>query len=563
MSQSGQSGKTIIPPGMFIEELQGDAGSPVSGPIVSILGHGTTTPPSTLTNSGIVFTGDGVHTLSATSSYVNMSDTNGSGAGVLYLNSTAFLSAPGGITHNRISLGHGVAATTDDSIAIGAGSSATSTQGGIAIGTSSSASGTSGLAIGQSAQSSGTTSMAIGTSAQASGISSVALGISTVCSANDSVSIGGTDIESSSSQCFAAGNDNDIKNTTNGIMIVNNQTIDGCNNSIVLGSTASGGISSKSNIIVLGNNLTPTASNQLMIGSGTGTGTGQLSSVFISGIDGVNVGSVATVVTEASNQLGTAVITAGTGISVTPSANTITIASTVVGGIQTITGNSGGPLSGTNITFTGGSTGLTFAGAGTTETLGGTLAIANGGTNATSFTQSNGIVTYNGTRLVNYAGPQISSAGIQTNTTQPAFAAYLSATQSNVTGDGTSYNIPWNSTTLNQQTVLNTGTGVFTAPVAGLYHFSLSVYFGSLSGSNSAVQVQIVSSGASSQAFINQMGSPTIAFSGNLSLVLSVDIALAANDTVVAKGQVFGSTKSVSVQGGAGNTSFFTGFLVC
>jgi hypothetical protein len=46
---------------------------------------------------------------------------------------------------------------------------------------------------------------------------------------------------------------------------------------------------------------------------------------FICGIDGVNVGSVAKIVTMASDQLGTATITAGTGITVTPSANTITI----------------------------------------------------------------------------------------------------------------------------------------------------------------------------------------------------------------------------------------------
>lgn len=54
---------------------------------------------------------------------------------------------------------------------------------------------------------------------------------------------------------------------------------------------------------------------------------GSQTSCFVAGIDGVNVGSVATVVTEAGTQLGTAVITAGTGITVTPGANTITIAS--------------------------------------------------------------------------------------------------------------------------------------------------------------------------------------------------------------------------------------------
>lgn len=60
----------------------------------------------------------------------------------------------------------------------------------------------------------------------------------------------------------------------------------------------------------------------------TGSGTQQVNQAFIAGIDGVNVGSVARVVTEASDQLGTAIITAGTGITITPGANTITITST-------------------------------------------------------------------------------------------------------------------------------------------------------------------------------------------------------------------------------------------
>lgn len=52
-----------------------------------------------------------------------------------------------------------------------------------------------------------------------------------------------------------------------------------------------------------------------------------------------------------------------------------------------ITGNSGGALTGNAFTFTGGTTGLTFSGASTTETLTGTLIVGNGGTGAASFTQ--------------------------------------------------------------------------------------------------------------------------------------------------------------------------------
>lgn len=68
-----------------------------------------------------------------------------------------------------------------------------------------------------------------------------------------------------------------------------------------------------------------------------------------------------------------------------------------------ITGDSGGALTSNAFTFTGGTTGLTFSGAGTTETLTGTLAIANGGTNATSFATTDGTVYFDGTRLVTTA----------------------------------------------------------------------------------------------------------------------------------------------------------------
>lgn len=51
--------------------------------------------------------------------------------------------------------------------------------------------------------------------------------------------------------------------------------------------------------------------------------------------------------------------------------------------ITTINGD-GGSVTGPTITLTGGTTGLTFTGAGTSLTMSGTLAIANGGTNATT-----------------------------------------------------------------------------------------------------------------------------------------------------------------------------------
>lgn len=80
----------------------------------------------------------------------------------------------------------------------------------------------------------------------------------------------------------------------------------------------------ESSNIVIGSSGVIAENNTLRIGD-NGSGIGQQNRCFVAGIDGVNVGSTATVVTESSNQLGTAVITAGTNITITPGANTITI----------------------------------------------------------------------------------------------------------------------------------------------------------------------------------------------------------------------------------------------
>ncbi len=105
-------------------------------------------------------------------------------------------------------------------------------------------------------------------------------------------------------------------------------------------STLASLISGTGNIAIgfdAGSSYTTSESFNIIIGTGingtvgesriTRIGSGQ-SKCFIAGIDGVNVGSVATVVTELTDQLGTATLTAGTGITITPTANTITIAAT-------------------------------------------------------------------------------------------------------------------------------------------------------------------------------------------------------------------------------------------
>jgi len=94
---------------------------------------------------------------------------------------------------------------------------------------------------------------------------------------------------------------------------------------IIIGyESASNYTSGESSNIVIGNSGVTSESNTIRIGT-TGSGVGQQNLCYIAGIQSVNVGSVATVVSISGDQLGQTTITAGTGITITPGANSITI----------------------------------------------------------------------------------------------------------------------------------------------------------------------------------------------------------------------------------------------
>ena len=160
-------------------------------------------------------------------------------------------------------------------------------------------------------------------------------------------------------------------------------------------------------------NLTGTTLNSVQIGSASGA------------LTSVAVGSSGTVLTG---------VTGGAPIFQAPAASSISI-----------TGNSGGALVGNAFSLVGGTTGLAFAGAGTTETLGGTLVVANGGTNATSFATTDGTIFFDGTRLVTTAtgssGQVLTSNGVGVAPTYQAVSLTGAVTSigagSNTTVSGT------------------------------------------------------------------------------------------------------------------------------
>jgi hypothetical protein len=199
------------------------------------------------------------------------------------------------------------------------------------------------------------------------------------------------------------------------------------------------------------------------------------------------------------------------------------------GGIQTLAGNSGS-ATGSTVTVTGSTTGLTTTGSGSTLTLGGTLGVANGGTGYT---------------------------------VAPAFSVVISTNTGNVTGDGTTVTVPFDTVILDRTSNFNTGTHTYTFPVAGFYQLNTTIYFAQSGGSNTFGFVFFdFNSGTNVRAA--EFDYQNVQASGEVVVSSSMGYLAAANDTVVITVNVAGSGSKNVILAGSGtlvSSCLFSGFL--
>jgi len=154
----------------------------------------------------------------------------------------------------------------------------------------------------------------------------------------------------------------------------------------------------------------------------------------------------------------------------------------------------------------------------------------------------------------------ISTASTQLSTTQPMFVSIFTTTNSTATGDGTAYTIPFDTAVNNQGSNYNTSTGIFTAPVTGVYLFVTGVLT-QAGAINTSIELDLtLNTGRWLLAYstISVPATATIMYKG------SAIIPMSSADTAKIVFTASGAAKTTAVVGtaSANPDTYFCGFLL-
>jgi len=151
-------------------------------------------------------------------------------------------------------------------------------------------------------------------------------------------------------------------------------------------------------------------------------------------------------------------------------------------------------------------------------------------------------------------------SGVIQTISQYCFKAYNNVGQTGVTGAGEQYTIIFDTVDFQVGTGYDSSTGVFTAPIAGLYHFTANIQTGGWTTSNTAVACWFYHNTTKyNMHMTNNISFPT----GYLVSNFSTTFNMASGDYITVGIEVNGSsTANISIISGSMNTNLIGYLLV-
>ena len=142
---------------------------------------------------------------------------------------------------------------------------------------------------------------------------------------------------------------------------------------------------------------------------------------------------------------------------------------------------------------------------------------------------------------------------------QASFSANLTVGESNVTGDGTQYQVPYNNFLFAPGVNFNTSNGVFTAAVSGIYRFSAGIWINGGSSNITSASINLVPN--SSISTTNITTSVTTPGVSDQQINISGIFVLNAGDEISVYISASGLTKVCGIQNNP-SFNFFCGELI-
>ena len=138
--------------------------------------------------------------------------------------------------------------------------------------------------------------------------------------------------------------------------------------------------------------------------------------------------------------------------------------------------------------------------------------------------------------------------------TPNSFLAILSASPSDVTGDGSTYQIPYDTVIYDTATAFTTGVYAhYTFPTTGKWHISIGVCYNPTTGSGSLFATDAVMTSTTFRSLQTQ----TIVATDYVTIVNTFDINVSSTDTLLVNAINSGGSKNTSILGSGGGFYLF------